>query len=121
MTFHLAIDSHDVLVVSLREGDVETSVSVTPSASAMTTLERAMDDALETSYGECFWPAFEGGQYWWIFSRRADALETIVMWTRGGASLWEHVFRATDEAAWVRQRWKDECRRAHTALRTSGL
>ena len=26
----------------------------------------------------------------------------MAMWTRGGASLWEHVFRATDSASWLR-------------------
>ncbi len=30
------------------------------------------------------------------------------MWTRGGASLWEHVFRATDSATWVRDRLDEE-------------
>ncbi|TAK16535.1 MAG: hypothetical protein EPO35_05135 [Acidobacteria bacterium] len=64
-------------------------------------LTRALDDAMATGYGECFWPAFIGGQYWWIFKREGDALEVIAMWTRGGVSTWEHVFRARDGAAFV--------------------
>jgi hypothetical protein len=33
------------------------------------------------------------------------------MWTRGGASLWEHVFRATDAADWMKDRVAEEIRR----------
>ncbi len=55
-------------------------------------------------YGECFWPSPTGGQYWWIFKRTDDSIETMTMWTRGGASLWEHVFRATDSVTWLRDR-----------------
>ena len=72
---------------------------------------RAIDDAMVTGYGECFWPALTGGQYWWIFKRDESRFETIAMWTRGGASLWEHVFRATDEAEWVRDQVADQVAR----------
>ena len=46
-----------------------------------------------------------------MFKRTDDALEVIAMWTRGGASLWEHVFRATDAAAWVEERLETEASR----------
>ena len=48
---------------------------------------------------------------WWIFKREAETLETVTLWTRGGASLWEHVFRATDAAGWVHQRVAGEIAR----------
>jgi len=46
-----------------------------------------------------------------VFRRREATLETAVMWTRGGASLWEHVFRATDAAEWIRDRFAEETAR----------
>ena len=108
MVLHLSLDPHDILTVHLREGEEQTTVSVHPSRAGATSLTRALNDAIATGYGECFWPAPTGGQYWWIFKREGDALETIAMWTRGGASLWEHVFRATDAAAWVDARLGEE-------------
>jgi hypothetical protein len=108
MDFRLAIERHDVLAVHLRDGVRETTVTVHPSRAGIQSLSRALDDAIASGYGECFWPGMPGGQYWWIFKREADTLETIAMWTRGGAALWEHVFRATDAAGWVRERMNDE-------------
>ena len=43
-----------------------------------------------------------------MFKRDGDTLQSITMWTRGGASGWEHTFRATDAAAWVRERLDEE-------------
>lgn len=102
MHLHLDLDPHDTLVVRLRDGAIESAVSARPSQAAATSLSRALGTAVESGYGECFWPAPEGGQYWWMFKRDGDAIEAIAMWTRGGASLWEHVFRATDGADWLR-------------------
>lgn len=108
MDLRLALEPYDVLVVHLRDGDVETSVSVHDAHAGAESLRRALGAALDNGYGECFWPGMSGGQYWWIFKRTADALEVIAMWTRGGAALWEHVFRATDAAAWVSERLERE-------------
>jgi hypothetical protein len=108
MNLTLALDPHDTLVVHLREASEETSVSVRPAQPGVTSLTRALGEALTTGYGECFWPGATGGQYWWIFKRADAALEVIAMWTRGGASLWEHVFRATDAATWVEERMTAE-------------
>jgi hypothetical protein len=102
--FRLALEPHDQLIVHLRDGAVETTVEVAPSHAGIDSLSRGLTQGLEHGYGECFSPAPGGGQYWWIFSRRDESLEVAVMWTRGGASLWEHVFRATDNAEWVRKR-----------------
>lgn len=104
MDLRLTRDPHDVLVVHLSEGDLETTVAVHPSRAGAESLCRALDAAVADGYGECFWPGLSGGQYWWIFKRDGETLETIAMWTRGGAALWEHVFRATDSAAWVSER-----------------
>jgi hypothetical protein len=111
MDLRLSIEPHDVLTVHLREGDEATTVSVHPSRAGAESLQRALHGAMRDGYGECFWPGMPGGQYWWIFKRDADTLETIAMWTRGGAALWEHVFRATDAAAWVGDRLDEEIRR----------
>ena len=104
MDLRLTLDPHDILVVHLRDGYDETTVSVHQSRAGVASLQRALGAALADGYGECFWPGMPGGQYWWIFKRDAETLETIAMWTRGGASLWEHVFRSTDAASWVAER-----------------
>lgn len=111
MDLQLSIEPHDILVVHLREGDAQTTVSVHPARAGTQSLLRALEEALTTGYGECFWPGSTGGQYWWMFKREQETLEAIAMWTRGGASLWEHVFRATDAAAWVREQLVEEIAR----------
>lgn len=104
MNLHFELGPEDTLLVHLREGEEYTTVAVRPAAAGAVSLQRALNQALAEGYGECFWPALTGGQYWWIFKRDTERLEMVAMWTRGGASLWEHVFRATDAAAWVRDR-----------------
>jgi hypothetical protein len=111
MNLTMAVEPHDILVVTLHDGCRQTTVSVCPAAAGAQSLDTALTSALADGYGECFWPALNGGQYWWVFKRDADTLETIAMWTRGGASLWEHVFRATDSAAWLRGRLRAEMQR----------
>ncbi len=108
MDLRLTIEPHDVLVVHLEEGTEKTTVAVGATRPGAASLVRAVNAAMANGYGECFWPGTPGGQYWWIFKREAETLEIVTMWTRGGASLWEHVFRATDAAAWVRDRLGDE-------------
>jgi hypothetical protein len=104
MDLRLTLEPYDVLVVHLHDGEDETTVSVHPSRAGAESLRRALHAALAEGYGDCFWPGMSGGQYWWIFKRDAETLETIAMWTRGGAALWEHVFRATDAASWMEGR-----------------
>jgi hypothetical protein len=104
MDFNLTIEAPDRLVVRLREGQDEATVAVSPSSAGVRSLTRALDHAMAHGYGECFWPGQPGGQYWWVFRRREETLETALMWTRGGATGWEHVFRATDAADWIRDR-----------------
>jgi hypothetical protein len=99
------------LIVHLRDGQDETSVTVPQSRPGVMSLTRALEDALSEGHGECFWPCTTGGQYWWMLQCTGASIEVIVMWTRGGASLWEHVFRATDATAWVQQRWSEELAR----------
>ena len=108
MELSLSIEPYDVLVVRLREQEQDVRIDVTPAAAGAASLTRALQLAVANGYGECFWPAARGGQYWWMFKRDAESLEIIAMWTRGGASLWEHVFRATDEVDWVRRRLNEE-------------
>ena len=108
MDLGLRIEPYDTLVVTLRDGVGEATVSVHPAQAGVQSLVRALEAAMDQEYGECFWPGAPGGQYWWIFKRSADTLEVIVMWTRGGATGWEHVFRATDAARWVSDRLTQE-------------
>jgi hypothetical protein len=108
MNLHLAVGPHDTLTVHLREGREAAAVDVHPSRPGAESLMRALDQALNDGYGECFWPGAPGGQWWWIFKRDAESLEVIAMWTRGGASSWEHVFRATDGASFVHDRLLSE-------------
>jgi len=104
MNLHLAIEPEDLLVVELQEGNERSTLSVRPSRPGAESLRRALDAAMREGYGECFWPGATGGQYWWMFKHDTESLEIIAMWTRGGASLWEHVFRATDAATWFEER-----------------
>jgi len=67
MDLGLTIEPYDMLVVSLRDGTDETTVSVHPSQAGVQSLVRALDAAIADGYGECFWPGAPGGQYWWIF------------------------------------------------------
>jgi len=108
MDLRLAVDPPNTLVVHVREGSEQTEVAVSPARAGAESLLAAVDSAIATGYGECIWPAASGGQYWWMFKREAESLETIAMWTRGGASGWEHTFRATDAAAWFRSRLSAE-------------
>jgi hypothetical protein len=108
VTLTLALEPYDTLIVGLRDGSQEATVSVRPSRAGATTLRRALQTAIDHGHGECFWPGDPGGQYWWMFKREAETLEVVLMWTRGGASLWEHVFRARDAASWVGERLDEE-------------
>ena len=111
MDIRLALEAHDELIVHLRDGQDETSVTVPESRPGIESLMRAVNAALADGHGECFWPCTTGGQYWWMFKRDGAAIEVIVMWTRGGAALWEHVFRATDATDWVQTRLLEEAER----------
>lgn len=111
MNLGLSIEPGDFLVVHLQEGSAVASVSVHPSKPGMQSLQRAVDAAVDHGYGECFWPGSPGGQHWWIFKRDAETVEIVAMWTRGGASSWEHVFRATDAMTWVQERVRTEVAR----------
>ena len=108
MDLSLVVEHGDVLVVHLRDGGTQTTVSARPAKAGTASLTRAIDQAVADGYGDCFWPGATGGQYWWIFTRDAETIEVVAMWTRGGASMWEHVFRATDAVAWVRDRLHGE-------------
>jgi len=111
MNIHLALEPHDTLIIRLQEGTHGTTIAVRPARSGASVLRRTLEAAIADGYGECFWPAPTGGQYWIIFKRDAEVLELMTMWTRGGASLWEHVFRATDAASWIAERLNDELTR----------
>jgi hypothetical protein len=111
MNLRFTLELPDRLVVHLMEGTDATSVAVPQARHGVQSLVRALDAAAADGYGECFWPAVEGGHYWWMFRREAEALEVVTMWNRGGASGWEHVFRAVDAAEWFHSRVSAEAAR----------
>ena len=117
MDVRLTREGHDELVVHLRDGADETTVSVPQARPGAESLMRALDTALATGHGECFWPCTTGGHYWWMFKRDGAALELIVMWTRGGVATWEHVFRATASVDWIRGQIVEELHRIELPYR----
>lgn len=104
MDLQFAIEPHDILCVRLTDGADRATVSVAPPKAGVESLMRAFEAAVAEGYGECFWPGSSGGQYWWIFKCDAQTIEVVAMWSRGGVTGWQHVFRATAGVAWVRER-----------------
>ena len=88
------------IVVRLREGTIEASVTGWHTSRAVTSLLSALD-------AECFWLE-PTGQYWWMFNREGQRLEVVVLWSRGAVTGWEHVFRAADEVNYVIERVREE-------------
>ena len=115
MELYLTTEPPDHLFVHLLDGADETVVAVGQARGGAASITRAVNDAMSAGYGECFWPGLEGGQYWWMFRRDGDSMDVIAMWTRGGAALWEHVFRATENADFVRDRLLEETARLGVA------
>lgn len=96
------------LVVRLREGTVEASVTGWNTSRAVTALMTALDIvAAGEGHSECFWPE-PTGQYWWMFNREGRRLEVVVLWSRGAVTGWEHVFRAADEVTYIVERVREE-------------
>jgi hypothetical protein len=90
------------LIAHLREGDVATEVSGWNARQSAADLLAALEAVAAEGYGECFWPE-PTGQYWWMFRLVDRRLEVAVMWSSGGASGWQHVFRAADEFRYLRE------------------
>jgi len=103
MNLTIELDDHDHLTVSIIDGGERPTVASPHAARAGALLLHAIDQAIAEGYGECLWPAPDG-EYWWMFRRDHETLEVAVMWTRGGASGWQHVSRGTDAATWIRAR-----------------
>ena len=101
------------IVAKMREGSVETEVSSWQPEQSARDLMAAFDHAAAEGYGECFWPE-PTGQYWWMLKRVDRRLEIAVMFSAGGASGWQHTFRAADEAGYLRNL-------VATAFREQGL
>lgn len=96
------------IVVSLREGEIETSVTGWHTPRAVKSLLTALDIVGGgEGYAECFWPE-PTGQYWWMFNREGRRLEVVVLWSRGAVTGWQHVFRAADEVGYLIERIHDE-------------
>ena len=89
------------VIAYLREGDVSTEVTGWNPQQSAEALLTALAAVANDGYGECFWHE-PTGQYWWMFRLTDRRLEVAVMWTAGGASQWQHVFRAADEVSYLR-------------------
>lgn len=96
------------LVITLREGVVESTITGWHTSRAVTALMSALEVvAAGEGYAECFWPE-PTGQYWWMFNREGRRLEVVVLWSRGAVTGWQHVFRAADEVDYLVGRVRDE-------------
>ena len=96
------------LVIRLREGTVETTITGWHTSRAVTALMSALEVvSAGEGYAECFWPE-PTGQYWWMFNREGQRLEVVVLWSRGAVTGWQHVFRAADEVGYLVGRVRDE-------------
>jgi hypothetical protein len=96
------------IVVTLREGTTEATVTGWHTSRAVTALLTALEGVSNgEGYAECFWPE-PTGQYWWMFNREGQRLEVVVLWSRGAVTGWEHVFRAADEVHYLIERIRDE-------------
>lgn len=107
MILSLTREAHGVLEARLRDGDVDATVTSVHGHRAAAALVDAVEEAGRTGYGECFWPE-PTGQYWWMFRQEDARLEVVVLWSSGAVTGWRHVFRAADEASWLRDRVRDE-------------
>lgn len=96
------------IVVCLREGGVQATVSGWNTSRAVSALVSALE-VVESGegYAECFW-AEPTGQYWWLFNREGRRLEVVVLWSRGAVTGWQHVFRAADEVGYFVGRVREE-------------
>jgi hypothetical protein len=108
MDLGLTIEPHDMLVVTLRDGADETTVSVHPRRPAFNHCGARSMRRLRRRTANVSGPARPAASTGGSSSATPRTLEVIVMWTRGGAALWEHVFRATDAAGWVSDRLMQE-------------
>jgi hypothetical protein len=102
------------LVAKLREGDTITDITGWRPEQAAADLLAALDAAESEGYGECFWPE-PTGQYWWILKREDRRLEVVVLYSRGGAMGWQHVFRAVDEVDYLQDLVRTELDRHRLA------
>jgi hypothetical protein len=117
MHFDLTHDGHGRLTCRLRDGAQEATVSAAHAPFAAAALSAAFDQARDAEYGECFWQE-PTGAYWWILRREESRLEVVVMWSRGGAGGWQHVFRAADEVSWFGEHLQSELGKLHSPGRT---
>jgi len=114
MDLHLSLDRHDRLVCRLSDEGVETEATSADGDGAGAALAAAFEEARESGYGECFWPEAEG-QYWWMLRHADGALDVVVMWSRGGATGWQHAFRASEDVDRFARRLGEELDRLRQA------
>jgi hypothetical protein len=96
------------IVVRLREGSLETTVTGWHTPRAVAALLSALE-VVESAegYGECFWPE-PTGQYWWMFNRAGRRLAVLELWSRGAVPGWQHAVRAADEVGYFIDRVREE-------------
>lgn len=114
MDLRLSLDHHGRLICRLTDGGVETEATSADPDAAGAALAAAFEDARESGYGECFWPEAEG-HYWWMLRHADGALDVVVMWSRGGATGWQHAFRASEDVEHFAQRLGEELDRLRPA------
>ncbi len=86
----IAKDSFGRLVCTLCSPNGVGAVTAADPEKAAADLLAALEEARETGYAECFWPA-PNGEYRWMFRRTDDRLIVAALWSSGTITGWEHV------------------------------
>ena len=71
----------------------QATVTGSDSASAMTDLRLAFENAVAYNRGECFWHEATG-DYWWLFKRDGATMRVVILRSVGTLTGWEHRFWA---------------------------
>jgi hypothetical protein len=98
MQLDFALDEFGRLIASLAGDRASVTVTASNVPGAGAGLAEAVEEALDTGFGECWWEE-GGGVYRWLLRREADRLTVVVLWSTGTITGWEDVFRGECDAA----------------------
>ena len=93
MQFSLAAADFGRLACTISDARGEATVTSSNPSSAAADLAAAIDSAVNTGSGECYWRE-AGGEYRWMFRRNGEMVAIVVLWSAGTLTGWEHVFQS---------------------------
>ncbi len=96
-------DAAGHLACTLVDRETTATLLAPDPAAAAEELEAALADARDGGYGECVWQLTDG-EYRWLFRRREDRTEVVVLWSSGTLTGWQHVFRSDMDARELERR-----------------